>query len=541
MSAKKSKPKKARELPDNGLPERIVTAHSLDLPPTTDFGNAELIADLCGEVLRYDHKQHRWLLWSNKRRQWGEDTSKNIRLSAIKAARHRRKLAAQITGEKEAKAQFSWAYQSEDRNRLDAALDIVKSLPPISDPGDEWDADPLLLGVANGVIDLRTGTLRPETQADRITKHSPVQYDPNATCPRFEEFLAEIYDYDAERFLYQQRACGYTLTGSTQEQCVFCCHGLGGNGKTTLLGTMHYVLGDYAQNLPFSALEMKNRNSHDLVALAGCRFATAAETNEGVRLNEGRIKALTGGDPITARRLYHEWFTFPPTHKLWLAFNHKPVIADDSEGMWRRVHLIPFNRQFKPEEQDKDLPRKLRAEAPGILAWAVRGCLLLQKEGLGMPPAVAEATATYREESDHLGQFIEDCCIVGPEAKVLSGTLWKRYQDWAKENEEVPLKRQAFAERLKKRNVARGRIGHGGPRGWVGIGVIGDMVTDGDTLSDNSLTREIGIGKKTECPSPSVTMSPPHQKPAPNEASSSSAAQDEKGGGAEKRVLEVEI
>src|SRR5262249_51708081 len=161
---------------------------------------------------------------------------------------------------------------------------------------------------------------------------------------------------------------------------------------------------------------MRNPNSIDLVSLVGSRFATASETNDGVRLNEARIKMVTGGDPITARRHYHEPFTFDPTHKLVLAFNHKPVIADDSEGMWRRMRLIPFLRQFKPEERDINLLHKLIAEASGILAWAVRGCLLWQKNQLGMPPTVAEATAAYREESDHVGEFIEDCCEEEPGA-----------------------------------------------------------------------------------------------------------------------------
>lgn len=521
--------------------ERIITAHSLGLPPTTDSGNAEFIASLYGDVLRYDHKQHRWLIWDKNRRQWCKDESHAVRLFAIKAARHRRRLAAQITEEKEAKNQFRWAYQSEDRNRLDAALDIVKSLPPVSDAGDKWDADPWLLGVGNGVIDLRTGTLREEKQEDRITKHSPIRHDPEAECPRFESFLCEIFDYDPELFSYLWKAVGYSLTGLTREQCIFCCYGLGANGKSKLFGALHHVLGDYAANLPFSALEMKNRNSHDLVALAGARLATASETNEGVRLNESRIKALTGGDLITARPLFHMPFTFPPTHKLWLAFNHKPIIADDSKGMWRRIRLIPFLVQFEGERDDKHLEEKLLAEAPGILAWAVKGCLLWQQEGLEVPLAVAEATAAYRDESDHLSQFIEDCCVVGPDAESLSSVLWHSYQDWVKRNEEVPLTRLAFSDRLKKRGFKADRSGHGGQRGWVGIGVNGDVVTHGDTNSDNSSTRENIKGKNTESASPSVTVSPSPQKPTPNGVSGHPAGESEKGADTEKRVLEVEI
>ena len=189
------------------------------------------------------------------------------------------------------------------------------------------------------------------------------------------------------------------------------------------------------------------------------------------------------------------------------AVGHKPVIADDSEGMWRRVHLIPFTRQFKPEEQDKDLLEKLKAEAPGILAWAVRGCLLWRKEGLGMPQAVAEATAAYREESDHIGEFIEDCCVAQSHATVTSGALWQAYLKWAFENEEVSLSRSAFAERLEKRGFRRDRSGHGGTRTWVGIGLRGDTVTQGDAISNNSLTCE-SIEKIPESVSPCVITSP---------------------------------
>ena len=466
--------------------------------PCTDTGNAELIAALFGDVLRYDHRQGRWLIWDRRRHRWSEDKAAEVRKFAIAAARHRRKIAARLTDTEKSKYEIKWAFESEDRHKLDAALDIVKSLPPVSDYGDGWDANTWLLGVANGVIDLRTGKMREEQPDDRITKHSSVPFAPGARCPRFERFLKEIFNEDAAVVDYMRRVIGYFLTGSIQEQCVFCWYGSGANGKTTLDTVLRHILGEYAVNLPFSALEMKNRNCNDLVALSGCRLATAAETNEGVRLNEARIKVLTGGDSITARRLYHEFFTFEPTHKLVLAFNHKPIIADDSEGMWRRVRLVPFTRQFKQEEQDKHLPDALRAEASGILAWAVRGCLLWQKEGLGMPPAVQQATAAYRDESDHLGQFMHDCCIVEPGATVTSAALWRRYQAWITESEEVPLSRQTFAARLERRGFRRDRRGHDGTRMRVGIRLSGsemqtlfgstsdaDTLTPADTVSTN--------------------------------------------------------
>jgi putative DNA primase/helicase len=448
--------------------------------PCTDAGNAEFISELFGNVLRYDHKQGRWLIWHRTRRQWHEDRCCEIRKFAIAAARRRRKGAARLADSTKSKPEIRWSFESEHRNRVDAALELAKGFPPISETGEEWDADPWLLGVKNGVVNLRTGKLRKERPKHRITKHSPVRFVPDAQCPRFERFLDEVFCGDASLIDYIHRVMGYCLCGSVQEQCIFCWYGCGANGKSTLALVLDYICGDYCVNLPFSALEMTNRNSHDLVALAGARLATASETNEGVRLNEARIKVLTGGDPITARRLYREPFTFDPSHKLVLAFNHKPIIADDSEGMWRRVHLTPFMRQFAREEQDKGLIDKLKAEAPGILALAVRACLRYQKEGLNPPPAVRNATAEYHAESDHLGEFIQACIVEDPEGSVSSSCLWQEYDSWAKENEEVMLSRSVFAAKMQRRGYRRGRSGHGGTRVWQGIRTTADMVTDAD-------------------------------------------------------------
>jgi len=445
-------------------------------PPRSDTGNAELVASLYGKVLRYDHRQGRWLIWDKRHKRWTEDRASKVRKFAISAARHRRMFAARIADAEESKRELRWALEAENRHRVDAALEMAKSQRHISDAGDGWDASPWLFGVANGLVDLKTGKLRQERPGDRITKHSAVPFLPDAQAPRFEQFLSEIFSGDMALVDYVQRMVGYCLTGSVAGQCLFCWWGPGANGKSTLAGVLRHIFGEYAVNLAFSALEMANRNTHDLVALAGARLATAAETGEGTRLNEARIKMLTGGDPVTARRLYHESFTFEPTHKLVLAFNHKPVIADCSEGMWRRVRLLPFLRQFSPEERERDLDARLRTEAPGILAWAVRGCLRWRTEGLGEPPAVMQATADYRVDSDHISEFVGDCCVVEPGATVASGLLWLEYKQWTDCNEEVPLPRQAFAERLEKRGFRRNRSGHGGVRTWVGLRLLGTNV-----------------------------------------------------------------
>ena len=439
----------------------------------TDAGNAELIAQLFQERLTYDYVQQRWLEWTashdwnehppEQRLRWVKRRTEEMRRFAIEAARMRIEHANRMQDLEKRKNQIRWAMESEYLSRLDAALEIAKSLLA-SDK--KWDGDPWLFGVANGVIDLRTGLLLNEQREHRITKHSPVRFDPDATCPRFKAFVEEIFSGDAELIDYMQRMLGYCLTGLVREQCLSAWYGTGANGKTTLINLLAWIFDDYAVNLPFSALENQNRNSNDLVGLHGARFATAVETREGTRLNEARIKGLTGGDPITAREMYKNNFTFLPTHKLVLAFNHKPVIADDSHGMWRRIHLVPFNRRFEGEQCDKRLLDKLKDEGPGILAWMVRGCLAWQQEGLKMPPAVDAATCAYRDESDHVGEFLKDRCLLEAGAKVQSGILWESYQAWTRDNEEVPLIRKTFAERLKSRGLTADK--DAGKRCWFG-------------------------------------------------------------------------
>ena len=452
----------------------------------TESGNAEMFADLYADAVRFDHKQGRWLVWNRKRGRWAEDKQHKVRGMMAATARQRLRSALTLPEHHEDRSkQTKWALSSESRYRIDAALELAKSLPPISDSGENWDANPMVLGVANGIVDLRRGRLRAARPEDLIALYSPVAFDPEAKCPRFEQFILEVCNGDQELVSFMQRAIGYSLTGRTDEQALFLCYGTGANGKSTLLGVLHYILGDYAVNVPFSALEKLGRSNipNDLAMLAGRRFATAIETGEDVRLNESRIKAITGGDPITARYLYHENFTFDPTHKLWLAFNHKPRIADESEGMWRRVRLIPFTRQFSGEERDDTLLDTLKAEAPGILAWAVRGCRLWQREGLGEPRTVAIASAAYREESDDLGRFIDECCIVSPGASVPAGTLWERYLQWAERNDETPLSRQAFTERMRKKGFGAGRSGRQGTRTWVGLSLYADTLTLADIVS----------------------------------------------------------
>jgi putative DNA primase/helicase len=437
--------------------------------PRSDAGNAEMFALRCGKSVLFDHKQRRWLIWSGEPSRWMEDRQGAVRILAKRTARDRAKTALDTANEDERKREVSWAFQSEGRYRIEAALELAKSETPITDDGEGWDADPWLLGVANGIVDLRSGNLRAATQQDRITKFSPVAFDAAATYPRFNRFLNEIFGNDLQLILYVQRAVGYSLTGSTQEQCLFASYGQGSNGKSTFLEIILYLAGDYGLDLPFSVLEAKRFGSTpgEGVNLPGARFAKVVEVREGRRLDEARVKSWTGSDTITVRPLYHNSFSFQPTHKLWLAFNHKPLIEDDSVSMWRSIRLIPFLQTFDSAAADKGLLEKLKGEAPGILNWAIEGCLAWQNEGLKAPRAVELATKEYEAESDPLAPFFDDRCEMNSTFQVAKRELWNAYNDWCRGNRERPISRKVFADKMKSRGFGEGSTGS--VRYWTGL------------------------------------------------------------------------
>ena len=443
--------------------------NSQGLPHQTDAGNAELFAALFRDQLRFDHGRQRWLLYAQH--WWTTDEDGELMRRAIQAARFRLQYSVTIGDDDKRKREVQWALQSESITRLKAMVGLARSERSLADDGSQWDREPWVFGAANGVVDLRTGKLRPGVPSDLITLHTDLAFDPRTQCPRWDRFLKEIFDGNSELISYVRRAVGYTLTGQTSEQCFFCCHGEGANGKTTFLNAVRYTVGMYACNLPFSAFELKARSAipNDVATLPGRRFVTAIETDEKCRLNEARIKALTGGDPVTARLLNHEFFTFKPVAKFWLAFNHRPMVADDSHGFWRRVHQIPFVCQFDPRAEP-ELEGVLRTEAPGILAWAVRGCLDWQACGLNPPTSVKEATQAYREESDPSRDFVRDRCILHPDVQISAADLWQEYVDWSLQtNERNFLQRPAFARRLESLGLRKVRCGH--DRNWTWLGI----------------------------------------------------------------------
>lgn len=428
----------------------------------TEVGDAEFFVERFGDLVRFDHRRGRFVIFTEH--QWRPDEVERLHLMAIETMRERKMQAVQLGGDKRTQERrVKWAISGESRKRLDNMLVHVRAMPPIAESGANWNPDPFLLGVPNGVVDLRTAALRPGRAEDLITMRASVPFDPAASCPLWIETIRAIFSENEELIAYMQRAIGYSLTGDCREECLFFTYGAGRNGKGTVMNTIAKVLGEYADNLPFSALEMHERSGgipNDIAKLVGKRFVTASESGE-TRLNTARVKSITGRDPIDARFMRQEWFTFQPVSKFWLATNRKPQVDDVSEGFWSRIHLIPFERQFTGAANDKTLKDRLLAEAPGILAWAVRGAIAWQAEGgLNPPAAVRAATQAYRDESNPLAEFLEACCVIQDSATVQAGVLFAEYERWCNRRDLPEWKRmklRSFGEWIRERFKAEDR------------------------------------------------------------------------------------
>lgn len=270
-----------------------------------------------------------------------------------------------------------------------------------------------------------------------------------------------------------QKAVGYSLTGNVSERVMFILYGKGANGKTTFLTVLKNLLDDYALQAPVSMLMVKKWDTipNDIARLFRARFVSATEAEEGQRLAESLVKYITGGDIIVARFLHGEFFEFEPTHKIWLATNHKPIIRGTDKAIWDRIRLIPFNVTIPEEKQDKQLLEKLTQEFSGILTWAVQGCLLWQQEGLGYPEEIKMATQEYRDEMDILGNFISECCIVAKEAQAKSSELYQRYSDWCKENGEIAISQRSFGLKLQEKGFVKIKLPSGNIA-YRGIGLL---------------------------------------------------------------------
>jgi len=444
------------------------TAEILEGRALTDYGNAERLVQYHGEDLRFCHPFGKWLAWDGRR--WQIDNTAEVMRRAKQTARRVYQEAADASDPAQAKELAKHAIRSEGDARLRAMIGLAESEPGVPALPEQLDADPWLFNVKNGTIDLKTGTLRPHDRGALITKIAPVTYDPTATCPAFDAFLARILPSENLR-RFVQRSIGHSLSGDTREDVIFINFGGGNNGKTTLMQTMQALLGDYAMQTPTETLMVKRGEGvpNDVAALKGARLVAAAEAEEGKRLAESLIKQLTGGDRISARFMRAEWFSFEPTFKIWLSTNHKPIIRGTDKGIWRRVRLIPFAVTIPDTERDAALPEKLHTELPGILNWGLAGCRDWVRNGLGMPEEVKQATASYREEMDILGSWIRDCCITQVEIKASAKSLYISYKQWGESTNERVLPQRTFGMQLTERGFENKRTATG--YWWHGIGL----------------------------------------------------------------------
>lgn len=461
----------AAQAPEYEPPQRKVSV----IENLTDLGNGKRFAAMADGNMRYLVEQKQWLVWTGRR--WTIDkTGAAMRLA--------KETALSIYGEVDLARDddervriAKHAIRSESENRLRAMINLAKSEPGIPITQGKLDRDLWLLNCENGTIDLRTGELRPHRREDFITKLCPVEYDPEASSALLEFFLqGALPDVDVRR--YVQKALGYSLTGSTELEKLFFAYGPSATGKSTLLAAVEATLGDYAATADFESFLQRRHVSgaprNDIARLVGKRFVVSVEVEDGKRMAEGLINQLTGGDTVAARFLYSEAFEFRPQFKLWLAANNRPSISGPEGAIWRRLVQIPFLEQIPEDERDPEVKARLRdAERSAVLAWLVQGCLLWQEEGLKEPEAVKKLTREYREESDPLRDFLEDCCALSPTAQANNSELWKAYQEWCTSNGvRYPIGRKRFSQTLFDRGFDQYQRGESRARTWIGIGLL---------------------------------------------------------------------
>jgi P4 family phage/plasmid primase-like protien len=426
----------------------------------TEEGNARRFFSQWRKALRYCALWSAWLVWDGTR--WARDRDKTTE-------RYARQTAASIYEESAAAAKegrtddsnalATWAVKSGTSGAVDAMLKLSRSEKEWSRVPEDFDQHPMLLNVRNGTIDLTTGELRPHRREDYLTKVAPVDFDPEAKAPIFERFLRDVFETD-ELIADVQRVAGYSITGNVSGRIMPICWGSGRNGKNTFLEAIRNVLGeDYSASIdPEILLVSRDRTPlHELAALDGIRFAVTEEIQEGRRLAEALVKRLTGSEWIHACRKYEHPYDFRVQFKIWMLTNFKPVIKDHSHAMWDRLRLIPFEKRFYMAD-DEDVPEgamiadttlaeQLRVEASGILNWLIEGCLAWQKNGLPMSEKVRNASRKYRVDSDAIGRFIEERCVVGEDYRVQSSLLLKTFNDWSGENLSSPRFRPLMVAR----------------------------------------------------------------------------------------------
>ncbi|MED3036038.1 DNA primase [Bacillus thuringiensis] len=414
----------------------------------TEMGNAERIAYEYGHVIKYINDIG-WYIWDGKR--WKVDTKKEIERITAKVLRSLSK--------SEDEAEAKWSRMCERRN---IRMNSIKDLMPLV-PGERGDFDrhKFLFNVENGVVDLKTGKLLQHDRELGLTKITNISFDENAKCPEWLKFLDQIFLGDQTLVEYMQRLIGYSLTGDISEQIMMFLVGGGSNGKSTFINTIKDLMGDYGKQAKSDTFIKKKESgaNNDIARLVGSRFVSAIESEEGEKLADSFVKQITGGEPVLARFLRQEFFEFIPEFKVFFTTNHKPIIGGLDEGIWRRVKLIPFNLSLPAHKRDKRLPEKLSLEMPGILNWAIEGCMKWQQDGLKEPKVVSEATGKYKDDMDILAPFLDEICYVDEQENesimIEAKELYNTYERWCFNSGERSLGNRSFYRMLETKGFGK--------------------------------------------------------------------------------------
>lgn len=428
---------------------------TVDYSKHGDVRNAAYFADSSAGEIAYIPQPERWMQWQNSR--WvmclnGEEVerAKEVCKALYDAA------GAKLSEDPEKGQKYvREAVQAHLLPRIKAMLELAKSDPKLVVPVTKLDANPLLLGVGNGVVDLRRKRLLPNEPDRFITRHCRADFDPSAQCPSWLRFLDAVFQGDAATIGAVQLLLGYTLTGYSREEIMIFCVGFGANGKSIFGNVVSAIIGEYGCTAPSSLLAARRTDDHgarnDLAMLHGARLVSINELPGGMHLDEQVVKQLAGREPISARFLHKEFFTYEPRFTPWVRTNHKPIVKGDDDGIWRRLVILPFRRTFAPHEQDPHLEGKLLKERDGILTWMVEGAQRYLREGLKLSPAMKREQAQYRKDSDMLGEFLDECTEVAADARVEQKALFLRWQNWCKDNGVQPGSKKTFTQRLSER------------------------------------------------------------------------------------------
>jgi putative DNA primase/helicase len=435
----------------------------------SDYGNAEVFEAIYGDRYKFDKKRRDgWMYWDGVA--WREDERGRIEQDMLFMIRQRGQAAFTISDDAQKDDAAKWAIRSESGKGYREALMRVQTMPSIVSVTNDYDANPFLITVNGATINLKTGEQYVPRKEDMITKVANVRFDPEAECPLWLSFLNDVFEGDKEVIRYVQKCIGMSLSGDISEQAFFICFGQGANGKSTFLNTIRKVLGDYASTTSFGTFDADSRNEYgnDVAALKGRRVVVAIEAEQSKRLAEARIKTITGGDLVSCRFLYGEFFEYLPTYKVWLAVNHKPSVRGADHGIWRRLHYIPFNVRFGGEgnkPRDNQLESKLDRERAGIFNWMLEGFNMWQSDGhIKKPASILAATEEFQNENDSVARFIAECCERNDNATMEAGEAYTLFRAWLSEQGEAArfIPNMTFwGHRMSEKGLQKGKNSRG--------------------------------------------------------------------------------